>query len=86
MDAVGLNLGEALLEALSLVSGGNPDLGWQLEPGEDYEDKQVLGYDVARHVIVGSAATFRSGMGALCFVHLTEGALERAAGRLEARG
>ena len=81
MDATGLALGEALLEALALVCEGNEDLGWQLEPGEDYEDRQVLGYDAGRHVVIGSAASFRSGMAALSFVRLLEGALERASQR-----
>jgi hypothetical protein len=78
MDPTGLNMGEALLEALSLACGGNPDLGWNLQPGEDYQDYAVLGYDPARHVIVGSATTFRSGMAALLFISLKEGGLERA--------
>ncbi len=81
-DTRGLSLGEALLEALSLACGGDPDLGWQLEPAEDYEERQLLGYDPVRHVIIGSAATYRSGMGALLFIRLTEGALERAGERV----
>ncbi len=85
LDPTGLNMGEALLQALALACGGNEDVGWQLEPGEDYQDRQVLGYDPNRHVVLGSADTFRSGMAALCFVKLTEGALERAGERAGSR-
>ncbi|MFH0810502.1 MAG: hypothetical protein V2A77_08570 [Pseudomonadota bacterium] len=81
MDPTGLRLGEALLEALSLACGCDSDLGWKLEPGEDYEERQILGYDPNRHVIIGAGANYRSGMSALCFIRLSEGALERAAGR-----
>jgi len=85
MDPTGLNLGETLLEALALLCGGNPDLGWQLQPGEDYEEQQCLGYDPSRHVIIGSAASYRSGMAALIFVRLLEGGLERAGERARLR-
>lgn len=80
MDVRGQALGEALLDALTLLCGGNPDLGWQLEPGEDYEERQVLGYDHRRHVVIGSAG-YRSGLGALIFVRLLAGGLERAGRR-----
>jgi hypothetical protein len=81
MDTTGLALGEALLEALSLACGGDAGLGWQLEPGEDYEDHQLLGYDPGRHIVIGSATNYRSGMAALVFVRLIEGGLERAGQR-----
>jgi hypothetical protein len=70
-----------MLEALKLACGGDEDVGWNLGP-EDYEEWQVLGYDERRHCVIGGAASYFSGMAALCFVRVNDGVLERVRAEL----
>ena len=73
-DVTGHNLGAAYVEALGFACNDDWDLAWSLEPGEDYEDAIIEGYDFGSHVVypTGYTPKGRRVRGALSFIRLIE--------------
>ncbi|NIA08647.1 MAG: tetratricopeptide repeat protein [Nitrospiraceae bacterium] len=70
-DVTGHNLGAAYVEALGFACNDDWDLAWSLEPGEDYEDAIVEGYDFESHVVYpGKTTGGKRAKGALSFIRL----------------
>lgn len=70
-DATGHNVGSAMVECLVYASGDNPELAWELLPGDDYLTGRVEDYDDVTHQVVPTRnLDGRACRGVLYFVRL----------------
>lgn len=70
VDPTGRNGGQALLEALADLCGGDRDRSWRLERGRDYEEF-IENYDAQLHQLIRGFRGYRRGMARLYLVRLT---------------
>lgn len=69
-DATGHNLGDALMEAIAFACDDDWEKALSMEPEKDYEIRYLDGYRAGEHRVLGSGATYKSGLGAFVFVKL----------------
>ena len=85
-DPRGSNLGALLVDVLVCACGGDWDLVWELQEGEDYDEAWLYGYyERLHHLVLGTEGP-RRGIGTLYLAHMKEGRLEMARNRLAQKG